>query len=38
VKKNIEIIYMDKNSETLELIKNIHNNNFDRENYLAIIS
>jgi hypothetical protein len=29
---------MDKNSETLELIKNIHNNNFDRENYLAIIS
>lgn len=38
VKKNIEIIYMDKNSETLELIKNIFNNNFDKESYLSIIS
>ena len=38
VKKNIEIIYMNKNEQTLELIKNIHNKNFDRENYLAIIS
>jgi len=35
VKKDIEIIYMDKNSETLDLIKNIPNN---KENYLAIIS
>ena len=38
VKKEIEIIYMDKNSETTNLIKNIHNNNFNTDNYLSIIS
>ncbi len=38
VKKNIEIIYLNKNNETLKIIKKIQENNFDRENYLAIIS
>ncbi len=38
VKKNIEIIYMNKNFETIKIIRKIQNQDFDRENYLAIIS
>jgi len=38
IKKNIEILYLEKNKKTLELIKNIYNNDFKKENYLAIIS
>jgi hypothetical protein len=38
VKKEIEIIYLNKNSETIKLIKNIFEENFWKENYLAIIS
>jgi len=40
VKKNIEIIYMDKTIETLKLIKNIYDNDIktSKDNYLAVIS
>lgn len=38
IKKHIKIIYMDKTSETLELIKTIYSHEFSKENYLAIIS
>jgi hypothetical protein len=37
VKTNIEIIYMDKTLETLELIKAIYGNGLSKGNYLAII-
>ncbi len=38
IKKNIKVIYMDKNSETTRLIHNIYGESFSTESYLAVIS